>query len=461
MSPSSLVSSPAEPPGPADTSATRLSGHWLVLARGLWIAVALFAVTLFVASLPIALALWQRLCPGTPCPSVQLTAAQARLLRAQGLSLAWYATFWVGISVLLALGYMGTGALIFWRRSDDWLALLGAFFLVLLGATLSTPLTALVAVAPAWRFPADCLFSLGPIAFIFFFCLFPTGRFTPRWAPWVAAVSILDATLGPFFPYTVLDTFHWPQPYWTLEWVSVHGSLLFVVLYRYRYFLTPVQRQQTKWAVVGAMVAFACSLLPDLFLAIFFPGAAERTGFTTLPLLGVIVILYLAYLLIPLAFGMAILRSHLWEIDTLINKALVYGALTALLAALYAGLIIGLEAVAGAITGGQTTQPVVLVLSTLAIAALFLPARRRIQQLIDRRFYRKKYDAEQTLASFSATLRQEVDLEQIQAQLLAVVSETMQPAHVSLWLRQPERHHTEQAHPLEPHSQVPTRPSPD
>jgi hypothetical protein len=153
---------------------------------------------------------------------------------------------------------------------------------------------------------------------------------------------------------------------------------------------------------------------------------------------------------LALAFGVAMLRYRLWDIDTLINKALVYGLLTATLAALYAGFIIGLTSLVGAI-GGQTTQePIVLVISTLALAALFLPVQRRIQAIIDRRFYRKKYDAEQTLAAFSAKLRQETDLEQIREQLQAMVQETMQPAHVSLWLRPPERPSTEQAHRLEP-----------
>ena len=131
-------------------------------------------------------------------------------------------------------------------------------------------------------------------------------------------------------------------------------------------------------------------------------------------------------------------RSRLWDIDTLINKALVYGLLTGLLGALYAGLIIGLVSLTSAITGATADEPVALVISTLAIAALFQPVRHRIQAIIDRRFYRRKYDAEKTLAAFSATLRQEVDLEELRAHLQAVVQETMQPAHVSLWLRAPE-----------------------
>jgi hypothetical protein len=134
------------------------------------------------------------------------------------------------------------------------------------------------------------------------------------------------------------------------------------------------------------------------------------------------------------------LRSRLWDIDILINKALVYGSLTALLALLYFGLVIGLGSLVRLFTGQVSQSPVVIVASTLAIAALFQPLRHRLQRFIDRRFYRSKYDAAKTLEAFSATLRNEVDLSQLREELVAVVQETMQPAHVSLWLRSPQRH---------------------
>ncbi len=123
----------------------------------------------------------------------------------------------------------------------------------------------------------------------------------------------------------------------------------------------------------------------------------------------------------------------------LINRTLVYGTLTVILACVYISLVVLLQQLFHIITGQQQSAPVT-VISTLVIAALFQPLRRRIQQTIDRRFYRRKYDAARTLAAFSATLRDEVDLEQLCKQLVAVVDETMQPAHISLWLRKPEQH---------------------
>ena len=138
-------------------------------------------------------------------------------------------------------------------------------------------------------------------------------------------------------------------------------------------------------------------------------------------------------LFIPISIAIAILRSRLYDIDTIINKALVYGLLTAVLALLYFGLIFTLQFLFQRMF--HQNNAFAIVISTLAIAALFQPLRHRLQKIIDRRFYRRKYDAARTLAAFSATLRSEVDLNQLSEQLVAVVQETMQPVHVSLWLR--------------------------
>jgi hypothetical protein len=151
------------------------------------------------------------------------------------------------------------------------------------------------------------------------------------------------------------------------------------------------------------------------------------------------------FLLIPLTIGFSILRYRLYDIDLLINRTLVYGTLTVLLTLIYVGLVISLQAFVPLFTGQISQSPVVIDASTLVIAALFQPLRSRIQRVIDRRFYRSKYDAAKIVAAFSATLRQEVDLDQLREQLLAVVQETMQPAHVSLWLRKPEQQRKYQA----------------
>jgi len=144
----------------------------------------------------------------------------------------------------------------------------------------------------------------------------------------------------------------------------------------------------------------------------------------------------LIFLPIPLSIGIAILRYRLWDIDIIINRTLVYGTLTGILALVYFGLIVALQYLLRGIV--NQNNDVAIVVSTLAIYALFQPLRHRTQRVIDRRFYRSKYDAARILAAFSATLRSEVDLSQLSEQLVAVVQETMQPMHISLWLRTPK-----------------------
>jgi hypothetical protein len=149
-----------------------------------------------------------------------------------------------------------------------------------------------------------------------------------------------------------------------------------------------------------------------------------------------VILISCSMLVIPPTLAIAILHSRLWDIDVIINRTLVYSFLTATLALVYIGLVIGLQFLLRGLTEGNQLA---IIGSTLIIAALFQPLRQRIQIVIDRRFYRHKYDATRTLEAFSATLRNELDLEQLSEQLTSVVEETMQPRHVSLWLRKPEQ----------------------
>ena len=187
-----------------------------------------------------------------------------------------------------------------------------------------------------------------------------------------------------------------------------------------------VERQQMKWLLYAGAIFFVG---PTFLITVSYVVRVEESwALWVSNFLGVV-----SSLGVPVAIGFAILRYRLYDIDLLINRTLVYGSLSATLIALYFGGIVVLQRLFVLLTGQQSNLAVVA--STLLIAALFSPLRGRIQSFIDRRFYRRKYDARKTLEAFSATLRDETDLEALNNELIGVVRETMQPAHVSLWLR--------------------------
>jgi hypothetical protein len=200
-----------------------------------------------------------------------------------------------------------------------------------------------------------------------------------------------------------------------------------------------VVREQIKW------IAFAASFMGLLYLGIMGTGliihlvSAPQTpsDLGSQSLLGALLenVTVLSFAGVPVAIGFAVLKYRLYEIDIIINRTLVYGSLTVSLAVVYFGGVSVTQAIFRALTSQEEQPQLAIVVSTLVIAALFSPLRRRIQSFIDRRFYRRKYDARKTLEAFSAKLRDETDLDSLSDDLVGVVRETIQPAHVSLWLR--------------------------
>ena len=404
---------------------TRLSGSRLILARVTWVAVVTLIVALFLVMLPAYYTFLQTVCTGATCGPTQPTPASAQGIQKLGLSLGAYATFTLALTLASELLCIVVSAVIFWRKSDDWMALLVALGEVALGILYVT--FTLQGSHSAWQVPAIVLTVLGNGAFFLVGSLFPHGRFVPRWTRWLLPCWVVSGLAFLFF-----HDVSFMYLVYKLVWLGVVVLLVIALFYRYRYASSPLQRQQTKWVIYGGSVAgiIEVGLTLPLYL---FPSLRQAGSFYQLVIAPAYI---LVVFLVPLSIGLAILRYRLYDIDLLINRTLVYGTLTVSLALVYAGLIIGLQALMGAII--KQNNDVVIVVSTLTIVALFLPLRHRIQNIIDRRFYRRKYDAAKVMAAFSATLRNEVDLSQLSENLLAVVQETMQPTGVWLWLRKPE-----------------------
>jgi len=357
------------------------------------------------------------------------TPEGVRALQDAGLSLSTYALLNVVLDKVADFVWIAVGALIFLRRSDDRMAMLVSLFLVTFG-TISIDTTdadTLLSSQPAWWLPVRGALIVGSVCSTLFFLLFPSGWFVPRWTRWLAVAFIAYFVIQTLFP----DLYSRPP---ALEWISymvflgIVVSVTWSLVYRYRRISSAEQRRQTRWVVFGTTLAIAGSFPFQLPVDLYLIG-----GDTPLVLLLFKIGFTLSFLLIPLSVGVAVVSSRLFDIDVLINRTLVYGSLTAMLIGLYFGGIVVLQQLFVLLTGEKSTLAVVA--STLVIAALFNPLRRRTQSFIDRRFYRSKYDARKTLDEFSATLRDETDLDALSDDLVGVVRETMQPAHVSLWLR--------------------------
>ncbi len=416
---------------PRSETETRLHGYRLVLVRLVCLTLWVVSVGLFVASIPSEVAHLHLLCTGTAaaCNGSGPLTPDVRRLQELGLSLDFYATYTIVITSIFALGYWLVAAFLFWRKSDDRLALLAAVSL----AMFPIVFTPGVHTLPwPWWFLAHVIILLSILCIFLFLYVFPSGHFVPRWTRWVLIPAIAYWGLSEFFSFSSLSPFSRFQVLNDLIIYLVIGGIVVVQIYRYRRVSSPAQRQQTKWVVYGVSMSGGGYLV--LFtLSLFFPSLSQIGSLVSL-------IAFTAdsglLLLIPFSLGFAILRSRLWDIDILINRTLVYGTLTAILALVYVGSIIAFQALLRGLF--HQTSDVAIVISTLVIFALFQPLRKRIQAIIDRRFYRRKYDAAKVVAAFSATLRHEVDLDQLREHLLAVVQETMQPAHISLWLRKPQ-----------------------
>jgi hypothetical protein len=354
---------------------------------------------------------------------------------------AAYAGLRGALSYVVALVCVVVGAAMGWRKADEPVAWLGGALLVSLPLSLG-----LGGYSDTWDYyPAawraifigarDAITFGSVIAFVLFVYLFPNGKLPMRWLRWPAVLYVSTMTVlavGVVARLEVLVDSEWLYLAYLAAFLLPLPLGLAGQWIRYRRLSTPLERQQTKWVVLG--LAFLVSvILVDIGVQIV---TADKPSLSWLMLvLNLLMLLSLAGVPVTLAFS--ILRYRLWDIDRLIHRGLLYGILSVALAGLYLGSVIVLQSTLRAITG-QGQSPLVTVLSTLLIAAAAGPLRSRVQTAIDRRFNRRRYDAARTLAAFALAMRDNsvADLDRLNNQLVGVVQDTLEPEKVSLWLRQ-------------------------
>jgi hypothetical protein len=345
--------------------------------------------------------------------------------------------------LLMAIAFAAVGGLVTIKRPGNlvgWALSLAGFGLLfggLLGAyaelaVLAKPEEGLPGGAAAWAISSGSWTPL--MAGVFLLLLvFPQGRFpSRRWrrlavfilagfaVVWIGITTApeldppFEAVENPF-AFTNTDTYLFPFYLLIIACLLGAAAAAINLLLRFRR-SRGQERQQFKW--LAASAGFLLVTFP-IFAAFDYSGIAGTVASAAL-------------IALPVSVGIAVLRYRLYEIDRIVNRTVVYAAVTALLAGLYFGIVIGLQQIFSGLTRGNDLA---IAGSTLAVAALFRPVRTRIQAFVDRRFYRRRYDAQQTLEAFNARLRDEIDLDELESDLGAVVNETLQPAHVSLWIR--------------------------
>jgi hypothetical protein len=391
------------------------------VARAAWMLLAVAELGLFAVALPARYA--QLAAPD------QAVRAELAVL---GLSPGRYTFYQVALDTIFVVVFATIGGLIFLRKTCDPVALLVALMLVTWGPgndiMVLTP-GALLPPEPLtwWHWPFVLIEYIAFMSWMLFFYLFPSGRFVPRGTRWLAVGWIVFAGLWNFFGATPLAPLNWPKPLFAVAIAVLWGSFPVCQVYRYRRASDAVQRQQTKWVVFGVAVAVVGFLLTLVAVGpppVDLPQEQVGRGLVSMLLMDLFV------LAIPVSIGVAVLKYRLFDIDRLINRTLVYGLLTAILGLGYLGAVLVLSQVLG-----QDRSSFAVAGSTLVVAALFQPARQRIQTAVDRRFNRRKYNTAQTIHAFSTRLRDQVDLDTLAPELLAVVDQTMEPTRVSLWLR--------------------------
>lgn len=415
----------------------RLSPRWRTVAELAWVVVAVGFVVLWGIGTVGRLTSPPTDCRQVLCDNIELSAADARNLEQLDLPSYINPRTLQALEVPYSLLFFVTAAVIYIRTSDRPIGLLLSMALIYSGAMLfSTADDPLKRLYPA-LIPLVSLFDLiGLINLVLVMLTFPDGRLPGRRTTLITG-GLMLLVVGIPVASTGSSRLQGPSvppiatALWLLLFIAVIGSALRSQVHRYRYQSSTLERQQTKWVLFGLAGQMLVVLIWGYVGYAYPPG--DPSPARVIPVLVATPLILGISSLVPIAVAFAVLRHRLFDIDRVINRTLVYTLLTGLLAAVYYASVLVLQALFATI--GIEQSPLAIVLSTLAIAAMFTPLRRRIQDFIDRRFYRRRYDMQITLATFGMQLRERFDLDSVLDELLGLTEEVLRPEHASLWIR--------------------------
>ncbi|MBN1812287.1 MAG: hypothetical protein JXA14_10660, partial [Anaerolineae bacterium] len=424
-----------------------LRGWPLLIVRIIWSALAIMVIAVFVASVPAHFGYEVR----------RINAMEALLAKDLHPPAQFRVGYAIAFDCLTMLVFAFTATAIFWRGSNDRTAILVSTALLTLGAAISPTLDTLVEIQPAWLIPVQIVQFTGYGLILLVFYLFPDGRFVPRWtsivsfvwAGWGLAWFLLPTiTLDPenmptwvrvlaFVFAPNVDIFSRAQYYlrmtsFLLMLLCWLGSGVLAQVYRFARVSSPLQKQQTKWVVFGltaAVIGYIGFQLPPAL----FSQLRQLNHIATLYQMIGKPISTLLLLFAPLSIMASLLRYRLWDIDPIIQRALVYGGLTGGLAVFYVASVFVLQRIFQALTGQESDLAIIL--STLAISAVFQPFRRRLQNFIDRAFYREKVDFRRAFTNFSREIRTIIELPELLRTLIGRTTDLLHIAYSAVYLR--------------------------
>jgi tRNA A-37 threonylcarbamoyl transferase component Bud32 len=363
----------------------RLTGRPLLLARLLWLALAALMTVFYLVALPARFNEFHTVYPEKAPTIWQLGRADSQALSQIGLTPDVYAVFETGFALAFMLGFVGMAGLIFARRSDESIAILISLNLVTYGVVNYFVLDALGGVNPAWHLPINLVNGISLAIIMLSLAVYPDGRLYPRWIGPVALIWVAWMLIWPFFPDSVLDPLIWPRQFF----IALAGGVVslggLVQVARYMRLESRAARDRTKWIIFGLGCGIGGYIIsqtpPYLFPILREPGLAH-----ILYAMISTFVFTLTGLLIPITFGISILRYRLFNIDLIINRGLVYGLLTALLTLPFFAFVVVLNGLATAWLG-KDESALTIVIGALLVGTLFQPTRSRLQRLVDRLLY--------------------------------------------------------------------------
>jgi len=398
---------------------TRLYGGWLICSRVVWVVVLVAAVGLFIASIPFIFTDAHTICAPAACNyGSYVTPGQARELQHLGLSVDFYAAIVLMLSIVLEFVYVAVGVVIFWKRSDDRMALLSSLALITFSAAFRgynpelslSPLLYVLTLSMA--FFGNCCMG-------FFLYLFPTGRFVPRWTGFFAMCWIV------YWGVTnlIMDSIVTNPGFSFIIFLGLLASVVVTQVYRYRRISTSEQRRQTKWVVFGISLALIG------FLSLMIVAAIVQLSIIPNLILGSL--LYIFLMLIPLSLGVAILHSHLWDIDIIINRTLVYGALTACVVGIYVLIVVGLGTLLQ-----NSGNLLISLLTTGLVALLFQPLRERLQRAVNRLMYGERDTPYRVISRLGQRLEATLAPNEVLPTIVETVAQALKLPYVAITLKQ-------------------------